>query len=173
NLCTRAGCGAATCQNHFMTKIIGLTAGTEEDLAALHALAFPKEQAWTASAFRDLLDQPATLARGVWDDNKLVAFILVQLVEREAEILTLATAPEGRRRGFARALIDGLEQELCPAGLENWLLDVAADNSGALAFYKSLGFQTGGIRRNYYKRLEGLRIDAILMSKAVGGHNAT
>lgn len=140
-----------------------------DGMAAVHASAFSEEEAWPAAAFQDLLSQPATLARGCFRDSALAAFILVQFVAGEAEILTLATVPHARRRGFAHGLLTGLERELRPAGLEKWLLDVAADNSGALAFYTNLGFRTDSIRRNYYKRLEGKRIDAILMSRTVGG----
>ena len=54
------------------------------------------------------------------------------------------------------------ERELRP---EKSMLDVAADNLGAIAFYESLGFFAEGRRIGYYKRLEGNRIDAILMTK--------
>lgn len=154
-----------------MSQIVELQAEAAEDLAALHALAFSTEQAWSVADFQDLLGQPATLARGIRDRDALVSFILIQFVAGEAEILTLATARQSQRRGFARLLLQTLEQDLQASGLQKWLLDVAADNAPALAFYESLGFQTDSVRRNYYKRLEGGPIDAILMSKAVGGQN--
>ena len=156
-----------------MPRPVELLGTAADDLASVHALAFSREAAWRVSEFRDLLNQPATLARGIRDNETLVAFILIQLVEGEAEILTLATAPQAQRRGHARTLVANLEQELRPSGLQNWLLDVAADNAPALAFYESLGFQTDSLRRNYYKRLEGGSIDAILMSKTVGGQIST
>lgn len=152
-----------------MTQIIALSDGEADAMAVLHAAAFPVGEAWSVTALQDLLNQPATLARGLQAEAGLVAFVLVQFVEGDAEILTLATAPQAQRRGFARALIEQFERELQSSGLKKWMLDVRADNSGALAFYKRLGFQTDGTRRNYYRRLEGGRIDAILMSKAVGG----
>ena len=152
-----------------MTSVIALDRKDADAMAVLHAAAFPVGEAWTASAFKDLFNQPATLARGVRGDDALVAFVMVQFVKGEAEILTLATAPQAQRRGHARALIEALEQELRTVDLKKWLLDVRSDNSGAMAFYKTLGFHKDGTRRNYYKRLEGGRIDAILMSKAVAG----
>ena len=152
-----------------MTQLVALSQDDADAMATVHAAAFPGGEVWTASEMIGLLDQPANLARGLRDGPNLAAFILVQYVRDEAEILTLATAPQARRRGFARTLLQALEQELAPSGLATWQLDVRADNSGARAFYEALGFQTDGVRRNYYKRLEGGRIDAILMSKAVGG----
>ena len=152
-----------------MTSVIALDRKDADAMAVLHAAAFPVGEAWTASAFKDLFNQATTLARGVRDGGELVAFVLVQFVKGDAEILTLATAAEAQRRGYARALIEGLEHDLRTADLSKWLLEVRSDNSGAMAFYKRLGFRKDGTRRNYYKRLEGGRIDAILMSKAVGG----
>ena len=105
----------------------------------------------------------------VTSDGALVSFLVAQVVAGEAEILTLATDPEARRQGFAQRLLAQMEKRLHPSGLSKWLLDVAADNQGARAFYEALGFQTDGRRKDYYKRLEGSRVDAILMSKPVGG----
>lgn len=155
-----------------MTQVIALSGDDADAMAAVHAAAFPVGEAWSASAFQDVLSQPAALARGVQDEEELAAFVLVQSVDGDAEILTLATAPQAQRRGFARALIERFEQELQSSGLKKWMLDVRSDNFGALAFYKRLGFQTDGTRRNYYRRLEGGRIDAILMSKVVAGQTS-
>ena len=138
-------------------------------MANLHALAFPKGQAWSADAFSGLLKQPSVQAEGLIEGSDLFAFILVQVAVAEAEILTIATAPTHRQRGMARYLLNGIQQRLMLAGLEKWLLDVAADNPGAIQFYEKLGFQVDGHRPNYYKRLEGSRVDAILMSKSVAG----
>lgn len=138
-------------------------------MAELHAAAFPPAEAWPASAFADLFMKQTTKAEGVERDGRLVAMIVVQFVAGEAEILTLAAAPDERRRGLAGQMLAQLEQELRPLGLNKWLLDVAADNTAALAFYAKHGFRVDGHRRNYYKRTSGVRIDAVLMSKPVGG----
>jgi len=146
-----------------------LTRDDAAAMAALHGAAFSVPEAWSIDAFNDLFAQPTTHAEGMIIDNCLQALIVVQFVAGEAEVLTLATAPAGRRCGFARQTLDGLERRLRRSGLTKWLLDVAADNAGAIAFYEKYGFQVDGRRSNYYKRLEGQRVDAILMSKPVGG----
>ena len=140
-----------------------------EIYAALHARAFPIESAWTAADFADLLSLSTTEVEEISSAGALVSILVAQVVAGEAEILTLATDPEARRQGFAQRLLSQMEQRLRPSGLSKWLLDVAADNSGARAFYEALGFQIDGQRKDYYERLEGSRVDAILMSKPVGG----
>ena len=150
-----------------MTRPVRLGPEHSETLAQLHAQAFPPEEAWDEAAFASLLAQASTHAFGLNRDTKLAAFILVQFVQPEAEILTLATAPTFQRLGLAQQLVRDTESELRENGLEKWLLDVAADNHPAIAFYQKLGFQEDGRRTGYYNRLEGSRIDAILMSKRV------
>ncbi|MEM1147343.1 MAG: GNAT family N-acetyltransferase [Pseudomonadota bacterium] len=138
-------------------------------MAHVHAAAFANDAPWTGAAIGAMLERPEIRALGIWDGAQLVAFILIQCVDNTSEILTLATHPDHRRQGFARALILDLERQPEASGLLNWWLDVAADNSGAIAFYQALGFRIDGRRPKYYARLEGRRVDAILMSKARAG----
>ena len=152
-----------------MTAVKMLSLGDAAAMAELHAIAFPASEAWPLKAFKDLAAQHTTLAAGIVIGGDLRVMIVAQFVAGEAEILTLATAPAARRCGFAGALLTNLEQRLRSEGLTKWLLDVAADNVGAIAFYEKQGFEVDGRRSNYYKRLEGQRVDAILMSKPVGG----
>ena len=151
-----------------MNPVVALTIDDTRAMADLHAAAFSPHEAWAPEAFADLLALPTTYARGVLQANQLQAFVLTQFVAGTAEILTLATAPAARQQGLGRRILQSVEQELAPMGLEKWILEVAADNSGALAFYCRVGFNIDGERRNYYKRLEGARVNAILMSMPAG-----
>ena len=150
-----------------MKGLVSLNAERSNDLAQLHAQAFPSGEAWNAEAFESLLAQASTQAIGLLSESHLAAFILVQFIRPEAEILTLATSPQVQRQGLAQLLVQSVETELHADGLDKWLLDVAADNHRAIAFYQKLGFQEDGRRPGYYKRLEGTRVDAILLSKHV------
>ncbi|MEM9572810.1 MAG: GNAT family N-acetyltransferase [Pseudomonadota bacterium] len=151
-----------------MAKVERLGVERSAEMADLHAACFAAQETWSSGAFSDVLSLPTTYARGIFEADRLRAFALIQFVAGDAEILTLATAPEARQRGLAREILQSLQEELAPLGLEKWLLEVAADNSGAITFYQRLGFQTDGERRNYYKRLEGGAVNAILMSKPAG-----
>ena len=148
-----------------MMRFKKLSTADAEQLAQLHAQVFDEPAAWQASAFRDVLALTSTRAIGVWCDEALAAFLVAQYVQPEAELLTLATKPSFQRRSLAKDLVESLQSELLKEGLEKWLLEVAADNHQAVAFYDKIGFQLDGRRPEYYKRLEGTRIDAILMSK--------
>lgn len=153
--------------------VIALSGKDSAQMATLHASAFPAGQAWDKAAFDDLMTQPSIAAYGVVTGDDLSAFILVQTALDQAEILTLATHPDRRRSGFGRGLIAAIERRLGDQGATSWLLDVAEDNPEAIAFYSTLGFRIDGRRPNYYKRLEGTRVDAILMSKPMAGQTIT
>jgi len=70
------------------------------------------------------------------------------LCDGESEILDLATAPEFRRKGVARALL----QKLLATPNHSLFLEVRASNSVAIRFYKSFGFQQVAVRREYYNQ---------------------
>lgn len=147
-----------------------LTQAAAAQMESVHAEAFPPSQAWDAATFRALLERDTGLAEGLFSrDGEMNAFALVQFVTGEAEILTLATRPNQRRQGYAARLLQSLEDRLRRQGLTKWLLDVAADNPGGIAFYTCQGFLIDGRRRNYYRRANTQRVDAVLMSKAMGG----
>ena len=156
-----------------MTALNILSLGDAGAMADLHTAAFPAPDAWSLNAFSELMSLSTTRAMGMMEGDQLQGMLIVQFVTGEAEILTMATAPSERRRGLAGQLLNDLEQRLRRMGLTKWLLDVAADNVGAIAFYEKHDFQVDGRRSNYYKRLEGQRVDAILMSKPVGGQITT
>jgi ribosomal-protein-alanine N-acetyltransferase len=132
-------------------------------MAAAHAAAFTQSRPWSAAEFTSLLESPLVFAAG---DTR--AFALVRVIADEAELLTIATHPDFQRRGLARALMDQWQAEAAARGAASGFLEVAADNSAALALYEACGFETSGLRRGYYKRADGTAADAVLMQRPLG-----
>ena len=82
----------------------------------------------------------------------------------QAELESIAVAPESQRRGLGQSLFHALAAELKAAGVGEFALEVRASNQPALAFYQSLGFAKAGLRPGYYADpIE----DAVLMSLAL------
>jgi [ribosomal protein S18]-alanine N-acetyltransferase len=80
-------------------------------------------------------------------DGQTAGYLVARtLCEGESEILDLAVAPEFRRRGVARALL----QELLARPDHSFFLEVRASNSAAIKLYKSFGFQEVAVRKDYY-----------------------
>lgn len=67
-----------------------------------------------------------------------------------ADVMTITIAPEGRRRGLGRLLLDVLVERTRARGEHHLLLEVRADNAPALALYAAAGFTTLTTRRRYY-----------------------
>lgn len=132
-----------------------------EDLAVLHARCFTAPPPWSATDFADLLDDPLAFLLVEGD----AGFLLGRTVAGEAELLTLAVAPEARRRGLARALVSRFLYQARLRGAEQAFLEVAADNVPAIALYESVGFSPAGLRRGYYRRPDGQRSDALVLAR--------
>lgn len=128
-----------------------------ETLARLHARCFTMApRPWSAAEFAGLLAQPechlSTLPKG---------FALGRSVAGEAELLTLAVAPEARRQGLGRRLTATFEAEAWTRGAREAFLEVAETNLPARGLYTALGWRAAGLRQGYF----GPGIDAIVLRK--------
>lgn len=132
---------------------------TPEEMSRIHGAAFVHERGWSAAEFEQMLAQPY-----IQHFSTVGGFALTRTLAGESELLTLAVAPEHQRRGIARTLLTQWLKYSSPLA-DTAFLDVAADNTAALALYDSLLFQRSNIRKTYYTRKSGPAADAILMSR--------
>ncbi|MDD2868753.1 GNAT family N-acetyltransferase [Neomegalonema sp.] len=143
-------------------RVPALDAELAAALAEIHAAAFAEEGArgWSAAELLGLCARPSARLWVSRDaEGEPCAFLLCDLVLDEAEILTLATAPEARRQGAARGLLTLGGADLRAEGAQLLRLEVATDNISASGLYQSLGFQEIARRKAYFQRPDG-RIDA-------------
>ena len=80
-----------------------------------------------------------------------------------ARVVTLDVAPSCRRRGLGEKLLDALLARLAASGARRVLLEVDVRNSGAIAFYRKLGFAQSGRLPSYY----GRGLDAFEMRRKI------
>lgn len=132
---------------------------TPQEFSRIHGVAFVHERGWSAAEFEQMLAQPY-----IQHFSTVGGFALTRTLAGESELLTLAVAPEHQRRGIARTLLVQWLKYSSPLA-DTAFLDVAADNTAALALYDSLLFQRSNTRRAYYPRKSGKAVDAILMSR--------
>jgi len=69
----------------------------------------------------------------------------------QADIQTIAVAPDARGHGLGRALMVALLDEARRRRAHDVFLEVRADNPNAQALYFSLGFEQIAVRPNYYQ----------------------
>ncbi|MES1199175.1 MAG: ribosomal protein S18-alanine N-acetyltransferase [Pseudomonadota bacterium] len=130
-------------------------------LAAVHARAFAPS--WSAAEIEKLMANPASFAL-VAQEREVHGFVLAWAIVGESEILTLAVAPEHRRRGVGRALLDAAMAAAITRGASAMVLDVADDNAPARTLYERAGFTQAGRRPLYYHRAEG-NVDALILRR--------
>jgi len=132
---------------------------TPARMAQIHAAAFTLQRPWSRQEFTDLLDQPSTFLKPVGESG----FALGRAIADEAELLTIAVHPDDQRLGHGQACLNAFVDHAKSNAIETLFLEVEADNEAAIGLYTATGFQNSGRRKNYYKRSDGRRSDAILM----------
>ena len=87
---------------------------------------------------------------GAFVGEKQVGFLVAHVVLDEAHVVNLAVAPEWRRMGIGRLLLDTLLRQLFEEGARWAYLEVRESNTPALILYGSLGFYRVALRQGYY-----------------------
>lgn len=83
-------------------------------------------------------------------NSKPSGFVLVRSILDEAEIITIATDPNVRRKGVARNLMQEAIRQLEYDRKKKLFLEVDETNQAAINLYKSLHFKQVGQRQGYY-----------------------
>ena len=129
---------------------------THEDMPAVIALekaAF--RNPWSPELLRRELDHEWSTILLVEEpqpggSRNLLGLAIFWIVQDEVHVLNVAVAPEHRRRGVGRLLMDEVlargRHRLCTLAT----LEVRRSNEAAIGLYKSLGFRSVGVRPNYY-----------------------
>jgi [ribosomal protein S18]-alanine N-acetyltransferase len=144
-------------------RIQSIGAGRSAECAAIHAASFAHP--WQEADFEQLFVTPGVLADGAIGDKdeRLAGFVLSRIAVDEAEILTLAVAPEWRMRGVATNLLTPHLSSLAANRAGRVFLEVEAENTAALALYEKFGFRQVGERKSYYRAADAIPKGALIM----------
>jgi len=115
-------------------------------LAAIHATAFDRREAWGSDAIGLQLAMAGVF--GLIDARG--GMVLARVAADEAEVLTLAVEPTQRRQGIATGLLSAAIDQARGRGARAMLLEVSVNNDAARALYARAGFVEVGRRPRYY-----------------------
>lgn len=92
---------------------------------------------------------------------RMAGYIVVWVVHDELHVLNVATAPEQRRRGVGRAILEEAHRVGRARACRLSTLEVRRSNAPAIALYRALGYRQVGMRPRYYAEENE---DALLMT---------
>jgi ribosomal-protein-alanine N-acetyltransferase len=96
-------------------------------------------------------------------EGPVAGFAIAWLVHDELHVLNVAVAPEARRRGVGRAVLDRVESIGREQGARVAMLEVRRSNAPAIALYRAGGYREVAVRPRYYPDGE----DALVMDKGL------
>ena len=142
-----------------------LDASWASQVAALEAEVMGSD-AWNVSQIIDDLPRPDRTwwaaflssdpeSRAVsHETDTLIGYAGGWIVDGQVQILKVASSPDHRQKGIARALIAHVAHDARDLGAQEMSLEVRASNTGAHRFYERLGLKNIGTRPRYYSDRE-------------------
>ena len=117
---------------------------------------------WSRSMFAGELAKPSSICLGAFDADggRLAGYLIISRYVDAWHVMNLAVAPEHRRSGIGRALLERLFALTSDETRRGYTLEVRVSNTGAIRLYEELGFKARGVRRGYYT---DNREDALIM----------
>ncbi|MFL6060177.1 MAG: GNAT family N-acetyltransferase [Marmoricola sp.] len=109
--------------------------------------------AWSEALVHDGVagDLPTIQYLVAEDDGEPVGYAVASYAGDIAELQRIGVAESARRRGFASALLAAVVAHAPSTGADRMLLEVRADNRGAISFYAARDFVEIDRRQRYYR----------------------
>lgn len=130
------------------------TADDLDELMALETRVYPADP-WSREIMAaELSNEHAYYLVALAEDGAIDAYagLLAPAGSGQGDIQTVTVAERARRRGLARSMLLQLLNEARRRGADELFLEVQVGNDPAETLYRELGFETVGVRKDYYGR---------------------
>lgn len=106
---------------------------------------------WSREAFyNEIYNNKFAVYLVLEEDEKIIGYCGAWIVIDEAHVTNVAVLPEYRGKKLGEALLRKMMTVAMDRGARSMTLEVRVTNHVAQSLYRKLGFQNGGIRKNYY-----------------------
>ncbi|KOO42279.1 ribosomal protein S18-alanine N-acetyltransferase [Priestia koreensis] len=106
---------------------------------------------WSKEAFVNELTQNQFSKYVVMEENDvIIGYCGLWVIIDEGHITNVAILPSHRGQGLGEKLMRKVMELSMEFGARTLTLEVRVSNHVAQSLYKKLGFEAGGLRRNYY-----------------------
>jgi [ribosomal protein S18]-alanine N-acetyltransferase len=118
---------------------------------------------WTAARVQRSISANESSVVVARRERRLAAFAIMHFGEEVAHLSLLAVAPDHRRQGLGRQLMEWLTRSAVTAGVFRINLELRTLNEAARIFYERLGFEQREVVHGYYQGREA----ALRMSRCL------
>lgn len=115
---------------------------------------------WSEKGFLSSLQSQDTLYLVVRENGRIIAYCGFLQSFDEADITNVAVDQTFRGRGVGYQMLRELMERGKERGVGRFTLEVRISNASAIHLYGKLGFETAGIRKNFYEKPQE---DAVIM----------
>ncbi len=109
---------------------------------------------WTPARVQHFISGPESSVVVARREQRIAAFAIMHFGDEVAHLNLLAVAPDHRRQGLGRQLMDWLTATAIEAGVFRINLELRTHNEAARVFYQRLGFDQLGVVQGYYQGRE-------------------
>jgi ribosomal-protein-alanine N-acetyltransferase len=121
---------------------------------------------WTRQRVEHAIRNADTLVLTAVYDSEIVGFGIMDFGEETAHLSLFAVRQSFQRQGIGIRMFDWLRASALTAGIALVRLELRANNEGAQAFYRALGFIETGRAMGYYRGRENAMRMALDLRKA-------
>lgn len=121
----------------------------------------PFAQCWTEEDFLCCLRQRNCIGMVVERQERIVGFMIYELLKHQLHVLNFAVHPDCRRQGIGSQMVEKLKNKLIMQRRNEIFLEVRETNPLALFFFRNVGLRAIKVLRGYYEDTDE---DAIRMA---------
>jgi [ribosomal protein S18]-alanine N-acetyltransferase len=112
------------------------------------------EFAWSEEDFLCCLRQRNCIGMVAERQERIVGFMIYELLKSQLHVLNFAVAPWARRQSVGAQMVEKLVNKLSQQRRQEICLEVRERNLPAQLFFRSQGLQAHGVLRNHYEDTE-------------------
>ena len=105
---------------------------------------------WSQKALETYTDSPYAVGLILFCNEEAAGYVIGTCLAGEGELLRIGIRNPFRKQGLASALLESFLEHCTKARCESVFLEVREHNLPARSLYEKHGFESIGIRKNYY-----------------------